>query len=97
MNPTESMQEASEKKEVGERISDVISYLLSKESFERLQNIKMVDMERYYQIEKILLDVYRRGAQSIDSAQFLSILQSTEKKKSTIIYSRRASTLDLDD
>lgn len=96
MNPTATAPSSSDKKETGERIAVIISQLLSKDSFERLLNIKLVDMERYYQIEAILLDRYRRGGQAVDTPQFLQILHSTEKQKSTVTYSRRSSTLDLD-
>ncbi|OAG29712.1 programmed cell death protein 5 [Nematocida displodere] len=85
------------KKNVGDQIDVIINYLLSKPSLERLANIKIVDLERYYKIEAILLNLYQQRSEPLDEAKFLLILQSTEQKQKRLIYSRRSGILDLDD
>lgn len=92
---TGQSQEA--KREMGERIREITSRLLSTSSLERLLNIKMVDTERYYKIENMLLTAHQNGALTVSDADFLLMLQQTEKKKKQVVYNRKSSILDLDD
>ncbi|KAI5184757.1 programmed cell death protein 5 [Nematocida homosporus] len=92
-----SSSPAVDKQAVAERIELALASLLSKESLARLINIKAVDLERYYRIEGILLSKQSQGVSSINDYQFKQILQSTEKQKQTLIYTRKSPMFDLDD
>lgn len=86
-----------EKRGIGERIALIIASVLEKNSLERLMNIKAVDIERYYKIEPLILDHYRKGRGKISEDMFFDILKATEQEKKRVVYTRRTDVLDLDD
>ncbi|KAI5172004.1 programmed cell death protein 5 [Nematocida sp. LUAm3] len=91
MNLSENKQDAIE------RVCRILGAILTKNSLERLLNIKAVDPERYYKIEEALLHSFNNGAMSIPDEVFFKILQNTEHKKKTLVYSRRSALLDFDE
>lgn len=94
---TAGQTQEESKRDLGERVRELISRLLSISSLERLHNIKMVDTERYYRIENMLLTAHQSGAPAVSDEDFLHMLQQTEKKKKHVVYNRKSSILDLDD
>ncbi|KAI5181425.1 programmed cell death protein 5 [Nematocida sp. AWRm80] len=91
-----SMENEESKKKQTERIVEAMKQALSEESFQRLSNIKIVDLERYYKIEGIIIGLLQKGCYKIEDNEFLQILKSTEKQKKSFVY-KSLSLSDLDD
>ncbi|KAI5189607.1 hypothetical protein NEMIN01_0560 [Nematocida minor] len=76
-------------------IEETITEMISSDARSRLSNIKSVALERYYKIEQLLYDIYTiQRIEKITDAEFLKILQATEKPKKTFVYTKRYDLLD---
>jgi programmed cell death protein 5 len=89
--------EEEQKRAAEERVT-IVNMVLQPRSLERLQNIKIVDAEKYFRIESLLVGLFKSGRVrgKLEDQEFVKLMSSAEgEREQKVIYSRRAGALDL--